>query len=183
MQPLDDEALLAAQRGDPAGFRSVYENLAPSVLGYLTGKGVDDPEAVTQDVFVALFGSLTTVDGGHAALRTLTFSIAHARVVDHIRRTVRAPETIEYDPDWDPRTSVSAETEALNSLEHSDIVLLLNQLNDDQREVLLLRIVADLSIEQVATIMNRSVGATKQLQRRALNALRSLVSARDHSTL
>ncbi len=177
MQPLTDEAVSAAQQGDPAGIRTVYLSLAPSVLGYLTSKGVDDPEAVTQDVFLALFRQLPALRGGQQAVRTLTFAIAHARLVDHIRRSIRTPETREYDPSKDPRSSSSAENEVLDSFEHSDLALVLQQLGDDQREVLLLRIVADLSVEQVATIMGRSVGATKQLQRRALSTLRSLVTA------
>jgi hypothetical protein len=44
---------------------------------------------------------------------------------------------------------------------------------DDQRSVLLLRILADLTIEQVAQAMGRSVGAVKALQRRGLRALRT----------
>jgi RNA polymerase sigma factor (sigma-70 family) len=181
VRPLTDDALLAAQQGDPAGFRVVYEDLAPAVLGYLVAKGVDDPEAVTQEVFLAIFGQLPSLEGGQPALRALIFSIAHARVVDHIRRAIRTPETTEYDPASDPRMSASAETVVLDSWENSGIALLLDQLHDDQREVILLRIVADLSVEQVATIMNRSVGAIKQLQRRGLNTLRDLITTRDYS--
>jgi RNA polymerase sigma-70 factor (ECF subfamily) len=45
-------------------------------------------------------------------------------------------------------------------------------LSDDQREVLILRIVGDLTVEQIAAIVDKSVGAVKALQRRALDALR-----------
>ncbi len=177
MHQISDEDLAAARRGEAQAFRMIYESLAPSVLGYLSGRSVDDPEAITQDVFLALFRGLPSFGGGPVELRTLTFSIAHARVVDHIRRSVRSPETIQYDPATDPRRSISAEAAALESLRHSGIVSVLNQLTDDQRDVLLLRIVADLSLEEVSRIMNRSLGATKQLQRRSLIALRSLVQA------
>jgi len=47
------------------------------------------------------------------------------------------------------------------------------ELPDDQRSVLLMRILADLTIEQVAQAMGRSVGATKALQRRGLRTLRT----------
>jgi RNA polymerase sigma-70 factor (ECF subfamily) len=49
---------------------------------------------------------------------------------------------------------------------------LLADLNPDYREVLALRVVADLSLEETAAIMGKSQGAVKQLQRRALSALR-----------
>jgi RNA polymerase sigma-70 factor (ECF subfamily) len=49
------------------------------------------------------------------------------------------------------------------------------ELSDDQREVLILRIVGDLTAEQVSLIVDKSVGAVKALQRRALTSLRRRV--------
>ncbi len=51
------------------------------------------------------------------------------------------------------------------------IQALLVLLTDDQRSVLLLRFVADLSIEDVATVMGKPAGSIKQLQLRALRTL------------
>ena len=56
-----------------------------------------------------------------------------------------------------------------------DVVQLLQALNPDQREVLSLRIVADLPIDQVARVMGKSEGSVKQLQRRALAKLKDMV--------
>jgi RNA polymerase sigma-70 factor (ECF subfamily) len=46
------------------------------------------------------------------------------------------------------------------------------ELPDDQRSVLLLRVLADLTVEQIAQVMGKSVGAVKALQRRGLRTLR-----------
>jgi RNA polymerase sigma-70 factor (ECF subfamily) len=54
----------------------------------------------------------------------------------------------------------------------------LDVLPDDQREVLTLRVVADLSIDQIAEIMGRSAGAVKQLQRRGMVAIRQALAER-----
>ena len=91
----------------------------------------------------------------------------------------RTPYLAEYDPRDDARYVPSAEDEVLSSL--GGIADSLSQLNEEQREVLVLRIVADLSIEQVARIMDKTPGAIKQLQRRGLNALRELVTEKDHA--
>ena len=48
---------------------------------------------------------------------------------------------------------------------------ILSSLREDQREVILLRVVADLPLDQVAKVMGKSIGSVKQLQRRALLAL------------
>jgi len=114
--------------------------------------------------------------GGEAGLRSLIFSIAHARAVDSFRHKGRAPVTIAYVAEADDRVEASAEDRVVESIGQSSIVQLVERLNPEQREVILLRIVADLPLESVATIMGKSVGSIKQLQRRALIALKNHVA-------
>ncbi|WP_349897104.1 RNA polymerase sigma factor [Parafrigoribacterium soli] len=155
----------------PFAFDEVYREYSPSILGYLTAHGIDDPEGVTHDVFLALFPRINSLRGGIEGVRTLLFSIAHARYVDYQRRRTRTPDLVEYDPGSDARVSESAEDSAMRATESADALRILSLLNEDQREVLLLRVVADLPLDRVAGIMNKSVGAIKQLQRRALLVL------------
>jgi RNA polymerase sigma-70 factor (ECF subfamily) len=71
----------------------------------------------------------------------------------------------------------SAEDEALDRLGGDEVQALLGALTSDQRDVLLLRIVADLSLEETATVVGKRVGAVKALQRRGLEALRREIHA------
>ncbi len=167
-----DEVFAAARQGDGAALREVYEWLAPAVLGYLRAKGVADPEAVTSDVFLALLPQLPRVTGGVPGLRKLAFSIAHARMVDEHRARARRPAPVPYEPDQDTRVVEAAEATAQVSLATERVLQILDLLPEEQREVLTLRIVADLSVDQVAEIMDRSAGAVKQLQRRGLVTIR-----------
>jgi RNA polymerase sigma-70 factor (ECF subfamily) len=130
---------------------------------------VEDAEAVTQDVFLALYPKIPTLQGGLQGAKSLLFSMAHARMVDHYRRRERTPDAAPYEADLDHRSAPSAEDQAVGGL---GAIHLLEGLPDDYREVLALRVVADLSVEDTASIMNKSQGAIKQLQRRALTALR-----------
>ncbi len=171
---LTEDDLSTAVAGSGPAAEKIYRSLAPQVLGYLRTKGLEDPEGTTQDVFLTVFRKLDSVTGGVEGLRTFTFSVAHARAVDASRKRARQPHVAEYDPDMDLRTSESAEQLALAGL-GGDTEWLLGTLNPDQREVLSLRIIADLPIEQVARIMGRSEGSVKQLQRRALAKLKELV--------
>ena len=59
---------------------------------------------------------------------------------------------------------------------HDEVRDLLAVLSPDQREVVLLRIVADLSVEEVARLLDKREGAVKALQHRALAALRRHLS-------
>jgi RNA polymerase sigma-70 factor (ECF subfamily) len=165
-------APFGAERTDAAAvFTAAYREFSGAVCGYLRARGVDDPEAVTQDVYLAIYPRLGELHGGMAGIRTLLFTVAHARLVDHHRSRSRSPQHVEYDPETDSRTSASAEQDALDG--GMGIANVLRRLPDEYREVLALRIVADLSLETAAEIMDRSVGAVKQLQRRALLALKS----------
>lgn len=172
---LPDDALVRAQTGEPAALVLIYQSLSPAVLGYFVGRGSEDPEALTQEVFLAVFSRLESVTGGLPGLRTFTFSVAHARFVDEVRKRARAPVLVGYEVDGDPRTADSAEAVAFRGLDLGGAGGLLEHLNPDQREVILLRIVAELPIDQVAEILGRSAGSVKQLQRRGLLKLKELV--------
>jgi RNA polymerase sigma-70 factor (ECF subfamily) len=169
---LTDAHVAAAASGDREALAVIYAALAPLVVGYLRAHAVQDPEGVANDVFAKLLPQVPRVTGGAEGLRRLTFAIARARMIDAARARARAGSPVRYEPAADSRRVPSAEDEAHQaaSLEHVQAVLA--TLPADQREVLTLRVVADLSIEQVAELMGRSAGAIKQLQRRGLIALR-----------
>ena len=180
LEPLADEAFAPGQMDQAELFSAIYRNLSRSVYGYLRARGVEDPESVTQDVFLALFTRMGTLHGGIEGVKTLVFSIAHARAVDHHRRRERIPVSTPYDPGSDRRTTAPPEEVAFAG---TGVPELLETLPDDYREVLILRVVADLSIEQTAVIMGRSSGAVKQLQRRALSSLKEQVLMKEQGTL
>jgi RNA polymerase sigma-70 factor (ECF subfamily) len=172
-----DDVVRDAASGDPHAFRELYDALAPRVLGYLRARGVEDAEGVTSEVFLGVYPRLPELRGGAAGLRTLVFSVAHARVVDEARSRARRPVSHSYDPEHDDRTSHSAEHLAVESIEAERAMALMDQLNDDQRAVVSLRIIGDLSLQQTAEVTAKTVPAVKQLQRRGLARLRELMAA------
>ncbi|QOD03980.1 sigma-70 family RNA polymerase sigma factor [Pseudarthrobacter sp. BIM B-2242] len=165
---------------EPELFSIVYRSYASQVLGYLTARGVEDPEAVMQEVFLAVLPLLQTVTGGVAGLRTFVFSVAHARMVDDHRRRRRTPVVLPFEPDLDVREESSAEDEVMERVSPEEVQGLLSVLPDDQREVLTLRLIAGLTIEQAAEVMGKSGGAVKQLQRRALIRLREQSAVKEY---
>ncbi|MFE4833887.1 RNA polymerase sigma factor [Arthrobacter sp. NPDC056691] len=173
MQPVKGDPTTPDQ-SDEGVFCAVYREFSPAVLSYLRARGLEDPEGTTQEVFLALHPQLGQVRGGPKGIKSLVFSIAHARYVDEQRHRSKAPQTTGYDPEADPRSDPSAEDQVLASESTANVKALLGTLQQDQQEVLALRIVADLSLETTAEIMGKTPGAIKQLQRRALCRLRKL---------
>lgn len=168
-------ALPAAMSGEAWALRVLYDDLAPRVHGYFVARGARDPEDLTSEVFLTVFPRLGQLRGGVAGLRTLVFSVAHARLVDDLRKRSRQPDVTPYEPDRDLRSSPSAEEETAIGLGTERAIALLSRLPEDQRNVVLLRHLGDLTIEEVAQTMGKSAGAIKQLQRRGLLALRDLL--------
>ena len=178
---ISDEVVDAAASGDCVAFRDVYDALAGPVLGYLASRGVEDPEGLASEVFLAVWPRLGDLHGGACGLRTLVFSIAHARAVDDARRRARRPCTLPYQPEDDDRTAESAEHLAVRSLEAERALALLGELNEEQRAVISLRIIGDLNLDQTAEVTGKTIASVKQLQRRGLLRLRALMVAQEVS--
>jgi RNA polymerase sigma-70 factor (ECF subfamily) len=167
----------SARRGESWALTEVWRRYSPAVTGYLRGRGVGDPEDLTSEVFLQVFRRIHSFRGDESGLRTFVFSVAHARYVDERRRLARRGIDVEFVADDHGGAGDSAETEAIHQLATQRAVALIESLSPDQRDVLLLRIVADLSLEQTALVLGKKVGAVKSLQHRGLAALRPVVEA------
>lgn len=149
----------------------VYEELAPAVLGFFRGHRVRDPEDLTGDVFVRVARNLDQFKGDSAALRRWVFTIAHHRLVDEYRRAGRTREiAVAEVPERDTHTPPPLDPALLQALE---------KLTVEQREVLVLRFVADMPLRDVAKIVGKRTGAVKMLQARGLAELKAALSKRD----
>ncbi len=165
------QVLDAARANAPWAYQRLFEWLGRPVAGYLQRQGAADPEGLANEVFLRVFTNLARFEGDEAAFRSWVFTIAHHQLTDERRRLLRRPPvTAEVPPDLPG--SASTEAEAMARLGAARVSLLLDELSADQRDVLLLRVVADLTVDQVAEALGKTAGAVKQLQRRALVTLR-----------
>jgi RNA polymerase sigma-70 factor (ECF subfamily) len=166
------EVLHAARAGAPWAFERLYLDLAPVVAGYLRLQGAAEPDDLTSETFLGVFGRLASFSGTEPQFRSWVFTIAHRRLIDERRRAVRRPWIPTADGEMLDRLGGDVEQDAFAVLGTTRVHELCAGLSDDQREVIILRIVGDLTVEQIAAIVDKSVGAVKALQRRALDALR-----------
>jgi RNA polymerase sigma factor (sigma-70 family) len=171
-----ETVLAAAQSGAPWACTTLWREYSASVVGFARGRGARDPEDLASDVFLAVFEQLTTFVGTESEFRSFIFSIAYRRLVDEMRQRGRRGETVEWVPEHDVRSEPSAEDAASERLSEASVLSILDGLPPDQRDVMVLRIVSDLTIEQIADVLGKQPGAVKALQRRALTSLRKKVS-------
>jgi len=164
-------ALTAAQAGAGWALERLWDELAPAVAGYLRVQGAAEPDDLTSEVFIGAFGAIGKFSGGEDAFRSWVFTIAHRRLTDERRRRARRP-LLEVVSDGYPAVGGDVEDDVLRRLATERVRVLCARLSPDQRDVLLLRLVGGLTIDQVAAAVAKSRNAVKALQRRGLTALR-----------
>ena len=168
--------LAAAKDGDESAWREIFEGLAPAVLGYLRANRAPDPEDVLGETFLQVARDIARFDGEEAGFRSWVFTIAHHRLIDARRSSARRPVELSPEPPEPEEPADDAAEEALARIGTERVERILEALSDDQRAVLLLRFVADMSVEDVAKAVGKRPGAVKALQRRGLNAVKRLLA-------
>jgi RNA polymerase sigma-70 factor, ECF subfamily len=174
-----------AKEGDAQAFAALYDRYVDQTFGYVYRRvgHRQVAEDLVGDVFLRAYRRLSTFEWQGVDLGAWIMTIARNRVHDHFKsarfRLERTTEEVRDDPtpsgpDDPERVAVARDmTRALGEA--------LERLKDDHREVVELRFVHDLSVAETAAVMDRSVGATKALQYRALRALAAEVQ--DHPEL
>ncbi|MDP8930182.1 MAG: sigma-70 family RNA polymerase sigma factor [Actinomycetota bacterium] len=177
-----DELVTGVRAGNPDAIAEVYLQVAPALRSFLRaevrhGEVADD---LVEHTFVELLEAHATIRGGGRALRSWLFRAARNNLFDWRRRAARRADhelrqeltaTLE-DPDPTPET-VAGERDALAEIRDA-----LGELSPDQREVLELRLIAELTSAEVAELTSRTVGAVKALQHRGLAKLAGVLQAR-----
>lgn len=172
-----DSVLHAAQQGSAWAFERLWEDLGPLVVGYLRVQGASDPDDLASETFIGLFRGIEGFSGDERSLRSWVLVIAHRRLLDERRRQSRRPVVDqEASGVLDEVPGGDVEADAMERVGTAEVERLLAGLSDEQRSVLALRIMGDLTIEQVAEVLGKRPGAVKALQRRALARLRKETS-------
>src|SRR5581483_3037589 len=153
--------------------RALYDAFGGRVCAYLRWRGAADPDDLTNEVFSRAFRHLDRFTGSEADFTAWVFTIARRLLVDEHRRASRRPVTVELAPQvCDAIAGGDTEAEALTRVQEDRLDELLASLTPDQREVIALRIIADLPIDGVASVLGKDPGAVKALQHRGIAALR-----------
>ncbi len=172
----DEQLVGRIARGDRDAFDELYRRTAPWLALRLHRRCADEDivAEVMQDAYVAVWRASASFAGGGSAAGWL-WTIAARRLIDAFRRRGRADELVVASV---PESAVpSAEDEALHGLGQERMLLLIEDLSDDQRQVLTLKYAFDFSNGEVAGILGKTEGAVKALQHRAFATLHRSLSA------
>lgn len=169
-----DASLARAKAGHSDGFDDLVRWLEGPLLGFARARNADDPDGVVNEVLLRAFSSLGSFSGSADDFRAWVYRIARNLIIDQSRARSRRVVELATAPGDLPAVPVEGD-DALDQA--SRVATMLESLTAEQREVVLLRIIADLSVEQTAAVMGRSSGSVRVLQHRALTRLREKSSA------
>ncbi len=169
--------LQAARLRAEWAWAEIYRDLAPTVLGYLRARGAADPEDLLGDVFLRVVRKLSSFSGDERQFRAWVLAIAHNRLLDdHRARTRRPLEPASVEALAQAGECRDVEEDAMAGLEVQRVLTAVHRLSPDQQDVILLRLLGELSVEEVARALGKRTGAVKALQRRGLAALKREIS-------
>lgn len=166
-----------AIQGDTVAFGVLYERHLDAIFRYVyfrVGNSAD-AEDLTEDVFVSAWENLSTFKPeGPKSFISWLYRIAHNRVIDHYRK--RQPQS------WSSEQLALEESrlpgvEEAAHLNHDTTRLAkaISQLEETEQEVIILRFIEGLSHTEVSKIIEKSEGASRVIQHRALTNLKALL--------
>src|SRR6476619_2078724 len=175
LPPTQDDlrALVArAQSGDRDALEELYLLHFDRIYSYLhmsVGNRHDAGDLTTQ-TFLKMLEAIGRLRWQSAPVSAWLFRIAHNLAMDHFRAARRwQPE--EEVPEPEGQSESSAEDAALHSIGRKSMLELIENLSLEQQQVLMLKFLFNFSNGEAGTVLDKSEGAIKSLQHRALAAL------------
>jgi RNA polymerase sigma-70 factor (ECF subfamily) len=162
----DDRLLIEAAQADPARFVEVYQRYVDRIYAFVSRRTENRAAAedITSQVFEQALGAIGRFEWRGLPLSVWLFRIASNAIADHWRELARTAQ--EAPPDLPDSRELEDIERRIALYRHVEL------LPDVQRQVIHMRFVEEKSIREVAAALDRSEGAVKQLQLRALENLR-----------
>ena len=159
-----------ARRGDRDGLAELWRAFQAPLLRYLTTKRMQSPEDVASRVWIDVASSIGRFEGDDDDFRRWFFTIAHRRSVDEVRRSIRHDKLVNTVDDAVTADGADDDYDCATALNRA--LALLSALPPDQAEAIMLKVVNDMPISDVASVMSTSEGNVRVLVHRGLSRLR-----------
>src|SRR5581483_9969849 len=171
------ELVARGQQGDREALEELYLIHFARIYSYLHVSVGHRPDAedLTTQTFLKMLEKIGSFKWQSAPFSAWLFRIAHNLAMDHFRSRRRwQPE--EEVPEPPGEEEPSAELAAMRTIGRESMLKLIDQLSPEQQQVLTLKFVFNLPNAEVAAILDKTEGAIKSLQHRALVSLQKQIA-------
>ncbi|MCL5797692.1 MAG: sigma-70 family RNA polymerase sigma factor [Patescibacteria group bacterium] len=163
-----------AKRGDCDAFGKIYLKYLDGIYRYIyfrVNQNEQTAEDLAETVFFRAWNHIKVFDENSGTLKSWLYRIAHNAVIDHFRDN-RKQVTLE---EGLVEEKVSLEEKIIQNFELRELAQAINKLTDEQKQVITLRFIEDMTNDEIAKIVNKKEDAVRALQSRALKKLRNLL--------
>ena len=185
----EERRLVEAAQRDRSRFADVYDGYFELVYAYTARRLRNRAEAedLTAEVFRKALQSLPRFKWTGAPFAAWLFRIASNLIADRAKRAAREGSaepslTAGLASPGQPDPTHTQQTDLEECERRTELFRLLGELAEDQQRVVIMRFTEDKSIREIARELDRSEGAVKQLQFRALQNLRKKITTEDTDT-
>jgi RNA polymerase sigma-70 factor (ECF subfamily) len=175
------ETIEAARQGDRDALARLYRWLDVDLVRYLGFQDADAAEDIASETWIAVARNLRTFEGDARDFRRWVFTIAKRRLIDHRRRVRTRPTTVSIAAAHTSQSASDTAEEALLSTP-GIVASMLSVLSPDQAEIVALRVLAGLDVDEVAAVVGRRPGTVRVQMHRALRRLARHASDHDFGT-
>lgn len=151
--------VLAAQKGDHEAFQTLVDTYDRRLVYFIRRfeRDVDKALDIVQDVWLTVFRKIGKLESPES-FRAWLYRIAHAKIVTHIRQELRADEVNRSLQ----KNALRPEPLQQKTLEIAEQVhLALDRLSVEHREILTLRFLESMSLEEIAEVLACPLGTVK----------------------
>ena len=177
----EDLLITRAQSGDRDALNAIIAEYWPPIFRFVSYKtgSPEDAQELTQETFFRAFRSLSDYRQTTATFKTYLSRIALNLVRDHWRNRGRNPVLVDIaDCQEAAAANDQPDVQTIRAERSRSIAAVLQELPDEQRRAVELRIITGLPVSETALAMGKSEAAVKMLQQRALKSLRQLLVKR-----
>ena len=181
----EEKLVKDAIRGEASAFGSLYDRYQPRIYRfvYLKVSHREEAEDLTHQIFLSAWQNMASFSPREGVpFSAWLYGIARNKIIDHYRVRRQAisledanQETFQIAPASDRNAELALMTTRIRSA--------LKTMSADFREVIILRFVEEMSIKETSAIMNKSNGAIKILQHRAIKALRESLAKQEQKNI
>ncbi len=173
----EEELLARAADFDEAALSELYDRYELKIYSYIYRRTSDQSlaEDLAAQVFLKMLEAIQSERAWHSSFSGWLYRIAHNLVVDHYRARDRQKQVSIDDIPYIPDHGQSPVRAAELAIDAEALRTAMRRLTDEQAQVLSLRFLEGYSFGEIADMMDKTEGAVKALQHRAVATLRQLM--------
>ena len=178
---ITEKLILAAQKGDMDAFGSLYDMYLPRIYRYCIARvrNAAESEDLSEEIFIKALTNLHKFNwnnalGGTNPFIAWLFRIAHNHVISFTRKLSNKTPTTELG-EWIPDQTLSPSQQVESQISIDEVFIFVQKLPNAQRDVIMMRFSAGLSIAETAAALDKNESNIKVLQHKGVNALKKMM--------